>query len=310
MELVGWSLLAACIAVTSLAGLVIYHAVCGYFHYRYYVRRRLEADAWKIRPDRFLSPKLQRTAILTGSRNVALSGVLTGVLVYGVIDGGVKTAIYTDGSEYGWAYTLGMTVVLFVMLDCIAYWVHRGFHTKFLYRHVHRSHHRFVAPSPYVAIAIHPVEFLTLQIASLWPLLLIPFHAVSVAGVLLYILIFNIIDHSGIRLVSALPWQPPSMYHDVEQSDILGGTRQKYLCVDNYEEDYTFACTTPPADGTRWFTVCGKARTNHAAHMAAVGGLSLAGIAMFAMLCGATRRAATRGDKRDPNETDAARQTS
>lgn len=214
MELAGWSLLAACVGVTSLVGVVIYHAVCGYFHYRYYVRRRLEPDAWKIQPERFLSPKLQRTAILAGTRNMALSGVLTGVLAYGVIDGGVKTAIYTDVAEYGWAYTVGMTVVLFVMLDCIAYWVHRGFHIRFLYRRVHRFHHRFVAPTPYVALAIHPVEFLTLQVASLLPLLLIPFHAVSAAGVLLYILIFNIIDHSGIRLVSALLWQAPSMYHD------------------------------------------------------------------------------------------------
>ena len=214
MELVGWTLLAACVGGTSLAGLAVYHAVCGYYHYRYYVRRRHEPDAWKIQPKRFLSPKLQRTAILAGTRNMALSGVLTGVLVYGVVGGGVRTAIYTDVAEYGWAYTLGMTVVLFVTLDFIAYWMHRGFHTKFLYKHVHRFHHRFGAPSPYVAIAIHPAEFLTLQLASLVPIIFVPFHAVSIACILLYILIFNIVDHSGIKLVSALPWQPPSMYHD------------------------------------------------------------------------------------------------
>ncbi len=214
MELVGWSLLAACVGVTGLAGLVVYHVVCGYYHYRYYVHRRLEPDHWKIRPDRFLSPKLHRTAILAGSRNMVLSGVLSGVLLYGVADGGVGTAIYTDMAEYGWAYTLGMTVVLFVAADCIAYWMHRAFHTKFLYMHVHRFHHRFVAPSPYVAIAIHPAELLALQAASFVPLLFIPFHAISVAGVFLYILVFNIIDHSGVKLVSLLPWQPPSMYHD------------------------------------------------------------------------------------------------
>ena len=51
-----------------------------------------------------------------------LSGVLTGILVYGVVTGALKTPIYTDVAEYGWAYTLGMTVVLFVMTDCINYW--------------------------------------------------------------------------------------------------------------------------------------------------------------------------------------------
>ena len=214
MESIDWSLLAKCIGVASLAGLVVYHAVCGYYHYRYYVRRRIDPDAWKVQPERFPSPKMQRTAILSGTRNMILSGVLTGVLVYDVVNDGVKTAIYTDVSEYGWLYTLGMTVVLFMMMDWIAYWVHRALHIKFLFKHVHRFHHRFVAPSPWTAIALHPVELLVLQAASFLPLFFIPFHAVSIAGVLLYILIFNIIDHSGVKLVSALPWQPPSAYHD------------------------------------------------------------------------------------------------
>lgn len=206
-------LLATCIAVASLVGLIVYHAVCGYYYYRYYVRRRVEPDAWKVRPDRFLSPGLQRTAVLSGTRNLALGGLLTGVLAYGFLDRG-WTAIYTDIGEYGWTYTLGMTVVLFLMTDCIAYWVHRAMHTRFLFRHLHRFHHRFVAPSPYTAIAVHPVELIVLQSASFLPVFFIPFHAASVAGVFLYILVFNIVDHSGVRLVSALPWQPPSVYHD------------------------------------------------------------------------------------------------
>ncbi len=209
-----WNLFAKCVGGASLVGLVVYHAVCGYYHYRYYARRHADPDAWKVQPERFLSPRMQRTAVLAGSRNMLLSGVLTGILVYGVVEGGVKTAIYTDVAEYGWAYTLGMTVVLFVLMDCIAYWVHRALHIKFLFRHVHRFHHRFVAPSPYTAIALHPAELLALQGATLIPLFFIPFHAVSVICVLLYILIFNIIDHSGVKLASALPWQPPSVYHD------------------------------------------------------------------------------------------------
>ncbi len=82
---------------------------------------------------------------------------------------------------------------------------------------------------------------------------------------------------------------------DVEESDILGGTRKKFLCIDDYEEDFTFACTTPPADGTRWFTICGKAHTNYPAYSAAVGSLSLVGIAVFSMFFGVLARVARRG---------------
>ena len=97
---------------------------------------------------------------------------------------------------------------------------------------------------------------------------------------------------------------------DVEESDILGGTRTKFLCIDNYQEDFTFACTTPPAGGARWYTVCGKAHTNYAASAATVGGLSLAGIAAFSVLFGAVGRVASRGDERELDEVDGAPPTS
>lgn len=77
---------------------------------------------------------------------------------------------------------------------------------------------------------------------------------------------------------------------DIEESDIVGGIRKKFLCIDNYEEDFTFACTAPPADGARWFTICGKAHTNYPVYSAAVGGLSLTGVVVFFILFGLTPR--------------------
>ena len=50
-----WSLLATCVVGATLAGLGVYHAVAGYYHYRYYVLRRHEPETWKCQPDRFLT---------------------------------------------------------------------------------------------------------------------------------------------------------------------------------------------------------------------------------------------------------------
>ena len=77
---------------------------------------------------------------------------------------------------------------------------------------------------------------------------------------------------------------------DAQDTDITGVRRRKFLCVDDYEEDFTFACTAPPAVGTQWFTICGKTHTNYAAYAAGVGGLALGGIVVFSMLFGAIRR--------------------
>ena len=208
------ALLAICIVSSALAGVAVYHAVAGYYYYRYYVRRRHEPETWKCQPDRFLSPKMHRTAVLVSTGNLALVGSITGVLVYGMVTGVFETPLYTDVAEYGWPYTIAMTVVLFVMVDFLNFCAHRLLHTKALYRRIHRFHHRFVATSPYVTTAMHPVEMLAQQVASFLPLLLIPFHVGSAIAVLLYILVYDIAHHSGVRLTSVLPWQPPSQYHD------------------------------------------------------------------------------------------------
>ena len=68
---------------------------------------------------------------------------------------------------------------------------------------------------------------------------------------------------------------------DVEDTDITGVTRRKYLCLADYDEDFTFDCTSPPADGAQWYTICGKPHANYVAHAVGVGTLALGGIAVF-----------------------------
>ena len=50
METVDWGLLTICVGAATLAGLVVYHTVTGYYHHRYYVRRRSEPETWKCQP--------------------------------------------------------------------------------------------------------------------------------------------------------------------------------------------------------------------------------------------------------------------
>jgi len=90
--------------------------------------------------------------------------------------------------------------------------------------------------------------------------------------------------------VSAGLHQPPGQCY-VEAKDITGLTRHKYLCVEDYDEDYTFACAdSPPADGSRWYTVCGKPHSSFARWMAGVLALGTLGVLVFSFLLGPLRR--------------------
>lgn len=210
---IDWPLLLLCVVGSIAAGLAIFHTVAAYYHLRYYVRRRGEPQTWKCQPKRSLKPSQQRSAALLSSFNLTLGGLLSGLLIYAITQG-LETPIYLDIAEYGWPYFFGSAVLLFVVNDAAAYYVHRMFHLKPLFRRIHRHHHKFIATTPYVTVAVHPIELLALQLSSFLPIFLIPFHPAAIGAVLVYILVFNIIDHSGVRLTSALPWQGPSMYHD------------------------------------------------------------------------------------------------
>lgn len=214
MHSIQWADLIGCLLGAMAGGLVLFHAVAGYYHVRYYRRRRHDSDAWKCQPKRWPRPGQQRKAALMSSGNLALGGFITGILIYLLKHDLITMPLYFEVSDYGWAYTLGSTVALFVMMDAAAYYVHRALHLKPLFKRFHRHHHKFIATTPYVTVAVHPVELVALQAASLLPAFFIPFHAASVAIVLVYILTFNIIDHSGVVLESHLPWQGPSRYHD------------------------------------------------------------------------------------------------
>jgi lathosterol oxidase len=210
---IDWPLLGMWMGIAIGVGLILFHSVAAFYHVKYYVLRADEPESWKCQPERTLPPRLQRRAVLLSSYNLVAAGALTGVLLY-AIDRGMPTPIYYEVAEYGWIYTILSTAALFVMVDAIAYYVHRTLHGKFLYRTFHRTHHAYVATTPYVTAAIHPVVFITLQLTTFAPIMLFPFHAASIVVVFIYVLIFNIIDHSGISLRSRIPWQAASNFHD------------------------------------------------------------------------------------------------
>ncbi|PRP93315.1 Fatty acid hydroxylase superfamily protein [Enhygromyxa salina] len=209
-----WLMWASIVGASMLVGVAVLWIVAGYYHVRYYVRRGHEPETWKCQPKRFLRPDQQRQAAILSTINLSIGGFVSGNLVYAYLQGWELPKLYTEVADYGWLYTLGSTALLFVLMDGLAYYTHRAMHLKPLFKRIHRYHHRYIATSPFVVVAMHPLELLSLQAATFLPLFVMPFHVASVIVVLGYVLVFNIIDHSGVRLVSRIPWQGPSMYHD------------------------------------------------------------------------------------------------
>lgn len=69
----------------------------------------------------------------------------------------------------------------------------------------------------------------------------------------------------------------------VEAKDIAGNVRYAYLCAEDFDEDFTFDCAPPPPDGSRWYTVCGKAHASFGKTMAGTGAMTALGAALYAL---------------------------
>ena len=55
--------------------------------------------------------------------------------------------------------------------------IYRFFHNPWLYKHVHKIHHRYVSPTLYSTTAMHPLEFLMYQTFLALPVFTVPLHA-------------------------------------------------------------------------------------------------------------------------------------
>ena len=68
------------------------------------------------------------------------------------------TQTYWDIGKYGVPYFLFSIILMILVHDTYFYWTHRLMHARSIFRLVHRVHHLSTNPSPWAAMAFHPLE--------------------------------------------------------------------------------------------------------------------------------------------------------
>lgn len=193
--------------------LVTFWGLGGLVHHVFYVRRRASAAEWKLQPERWLSARLSRHAFVLGSANIVMGAVIGGTFAWRVARGGFSL-LYLDAGRHGLWYLPVSAVLLFFAVDAGLYYSHRALHGRFLFRHVHRWHHRYTAPIVFTTTAVHPLEFLTFELFLILPAFVIPAHVGVYVAVVAYTYFIGMVDHAGIRVGWKLPLHSNNRFHD------------------------------------------------------------------------------------------------
>lgn len=162
----------------------------------------------------FLKNQIRRemTCALT---SVPLMGFASSVVFLLEVRGYSK--VYDDFSahRYGKWGNLLDAVLFIVFTDTLIYWIHRGLHSRLLYRPLHKMHHLWKVPTPFASHAFHPVDGFLQSLPYHVYVFLFPMHKVTYLGMFVFVNLWTVSIHDGDYRVPAIlkPFINGSAHH-------------------------------------------------------------------------------------------------
>lgn len=198
---------------------VIYAAVAGFIYLLLYKWR--ERIVWSSKIQQWYP---ERKHIM---RDIGYS--ISSLVIFGVVLTGLAwatqhgyTAAYAPLNKLGYAYLVFTLIYAVFIHDAYFYWSHRFLHWKPMFKHVHVKHHLSTNPTPFSALAFHPVEaFMEIIIVPAMAFVF-PHHFIVIQILFFYQFIVNVAGHMGYETLRAgfikskiFRWHNTSTHHNM-----------------------------------------------------------------------------------------------
>jgi Delta7-sterol 5-desaturase len=204
----------------------------------YYVFKR---NAWRFKKIQFRFPVRKdylREIMFSILTTLIFAGV--GYLVF--LTPFVRyTQVYFDISIYGKLYLVISILAIIIAHDTYFYWMHRLIHHKAFYRWVHKVHHLSTNPSPWAAMAFHPLEAVLEAGIIVVVAFLFPVHPLAIAIFLLFMMVYNVYGHLGYEVYpkgfstsSIGRWINTSVNHNMHHQYVNGNYGLYFLFWDRW----------------------------------------------------------------------------
>lgn len=110
------------------------------------------------------------------------------------------TQAYFKIADYGVPYFVLSVFMIILVHDTYFYWTHRWMHRPAVYKWFHKVHHLSINPSPWAAMAFHPLEAVVEAGIMVVVVFLFPVHPLAIALFLLFMMLYNVYGHLGYEL--------------------------------------------------------------------------------------------------------------
>ena len=176
----------------------------------------------KIRDKQPPSGQIARE-LLISLRTIVIFSMFGAGIVLGATTG--VFTIYMDLADYGIPYFLFSALAIIVLHDAYFYWAHRIIHRPWLFRRLHRMHHRSHNPTPFTSFTFDIGEAALNAVFLPLVLLLLPAHPLALVIFTGHMMLRNAMGHCGYELFPAradgrplFDWMTTVTHHDLHHS--------------------------------------------------------------------------------------------
>ena len=152
-----------------------------------------------------LLPNQVRSEILLSLKSMPLMSIPTCLLFLTQIRG--HSRLYDQIHQYGIGYFITSILSFLLFTDCCIYFIHRILHWPNVYKHLHKSHHQWIIPTPFASHAFHPIDgFLQSSPYHLF-VILFPLHKILYLILFTFVNLWTVLIHDGNDMIKSSVWQ-------------------------------------------------------------------------------------------------------
>ncbi|KAA8903824.1 hypothetical protein TRICI_005635 [Trichomonascus ciferrii] len=173
--------------VTWIFGYVLYFGTAAASYYFLY-------DPRNFKHPKYLKNQV-RLEIMQATRAIPVMTLLTVPWFMAELNG--WSNLYMDVGDYGWTYLVLQFPMFLMFTDCGIYLIHRWLHSRAVYKHLHKPHHKWLVPTPFASHAFHPLDgyFQSLPY-HMFPFVF-PLHKIAYMVLFTFVNVWSVMIHDG-----------------------------------------------------------------------------------------------------------------